>query len=298
MRIVVLNSKSSDSAGWHVRELRRAAEARGHGLIACSWRELCGGVAHGCIARAGETVLDDADVILLRAMPPGSLEQIIFRMDLLGRLAAAGVTVINPPRAVEAAVDKYLALARMHDAGLPVPRTIVCQRVDDAMAAFARLGGDVVIKPIFGSEGAGMTRITDADLAFRAFTMLERMGGVLYVQQFIEHGDSDLRLFVLAHRVLATMKRVHENQWRTNIAQGGCGKPFEPDERLRNLAIRAAAACETVIAGVDIVIDARGEPFVLEINSAPGWQALSEACAVDVAAAIIEHLEHHATKPR
>ena len=55
-------------------------------------------------------------------MPPGSLEQVVFRMDALHRVAAAGVPVLNPPRAVEAAVDKYLTLSLLEQAGLPVPR--------------------------------------------------------------------------------------------------------------------------------------------------------------------------------
>ena len=76
-------------------------------------------------------------------------------MDVLGRLDAAGTRVINPPRALEVAVDKYLALAKLQAAGLPVPRTIVCQTVDDAMQAFATLGGDVVVKTAFRLRRAG-----------------------------------------------------------------------------------------------------------------------------------------------
>ena len=53
-------------------------------------------------------------------MPPGSLEQVVFRMDVLGRLEAAGKVVINPPRAIEAAVDKYLASAKLAAAGLRI----------------------------------------------------------------------------------------------------------------------------------------------------------------------------------
>ena len=87
-------------------------------------------------------------------MPPGSLEQVVFRMDALHRIAAAGVPVLNPPRAVEAAVDKYLTLALLEAAALPVPPTWAGQGATEALAAFDALGGDVVVKPLFGSEGA------------------------------------------------------------------------------------------------------------------------------------------------
>ena len=110
----------------------------------------------GCTRRlAAQTPpLADCDAVLVRTMPPGSLEQVVFRMDLLHRLMAGGVRVLNPPRAVEVCVDKYLATALLDAAGLPVPHTIVCQHADAALEAFTALGGDVVVKPLFGSEGA------------------------------------------------------------------------------------------------------------------------------------------------
>jgi ribosomal protein S6--L-glutamate ligase len=79
------------------------------------------------------------DAVIVRTMPPGSLEQVVFRMDALHAAAAAGVKVLNPPRAVEVCVDKYLTNVRLVRAGLPVPETVVCQRADDALTAFDSL---------------------------------------------------------------------------------------------------------------------------------------------------------------
>src|SRR2546423_1010405 len=70
-------------------------------------------------AGPGAGPLAGFDGVLVRTMPPGSLEQVVFRMDLLPRLAARGVRVVNPPRAVEVCVDKYLAAAKLAAAGLP-----------------------------------------------------------------------------------------------------------------------------------------------------------------------------------
>ena len=66
--------------------------------------------------------------------------------------------MLNPPRAVEAAVDKYLTLALLDAAGLPVPPTWTGQSAAEALIAFEALGGDVVVKPLFGSEGRGLVR--------------------------------------------------------------------------------------------------------------------------------------------
>lgn len=287
MNVVVLSEKN----GYHARELSRAAAVRGHGCVVCPWPRLVGAVGCGQpIARAAQTVLDRADMVLVRTMPPGTLEQIVFRMDLLGQLAAAGVCVVNPPRAIEIAVDKYLALAKLNAAGLPTPATIVCQKFDDAVAAFDDLGRDVVIKPLFGSEGFGITRVTDPDLAQRAFAQLDRAGSVIYLQKFVDHDGSDLRLFVLGDRVLAAIRRT-SGDWRTNVARGARAERFEPTDALCDLALRAARACGCRIAGVDLVQDRAGRVFVLEVNAVPGWRALAPACGIDVAAAVIEHLE-------
>src|SRR5206468_2812339 len=103
------------------------------------------------------------DAILVRTMPAGSLEQVVFRMDLLHEAAARGVPVLNPPRAVEVCVDKYLTTARLARAGIATPPTAVCQKSEDALTAFADFGGEVVLKPLFGAEGRGMCRINDAE---------------------------------------------------------------------------------------------------------------------------------------
>src|SRR5205807_10374354 len=134
----------SGGDGWHVRDLCRAAGALGHEAAPIDFRRLSASVAlpgHG---------LAGYDAVLVRTMPPGSLEQVVFRMDLLHRLHAEGVRVLNPPRAVEACVDKYLTTALLEAAGLPVPPTIACQHADAALVAFVVLGGDVVVKTLFG----------------------------------------------------------------------------------------------------------------------------------------------------
>src|SRR5437660_8937454 len=182
MRLAIL----SGGQGWHALVLQRAAESAGHTAAAVDFRRVTAGIGQAADSLAG------FEGVIVRTMPPGSLEQVVFRMDVLHRLQARGVRVLNPPAAVEVCVDKYLATARLAAAGLRVPPTIVCQHADAALEAFAALGGDVVVKPLFGSEGRGMVRVADPDLAWRTFRTLERTQSVLYLQQFIAHPGWDL----------------------------------------------------------------------------------------------------------
>src|SRR6516225_8634663 len=117
MRFAVL----STGRGWHVQDLQRAAAALGHEAVCVDFRRI-----HAAVG-AGADSLAAFNAVMVRTMPPGSLEQVVFRMDALHRLQARGVPVLNPPRAVEACVDKYLATAKLDAAGLRVPPTAVCQ---------------------------------------------------------------------------------------------------------------------------------------------------------------------------
>jgi ribosomal protein S6--L-glutamate ligase len=220
-------------------------------------------------------------------MPPGSLEQVVFRMDVLHRLETNGVPVVNPPRALEICVDKYLASAKLEADGLPVPPTVVCQQADAALQAFTELGGDAVVKPLFGSEGRGMVRISDPDLAWRAFRTLERLQSVIYLQKFIAHPGWDLRVFVLAGRVIAAMRRHANGGWRTNVAQGGKARAIGLSPDQEKLALQATSSVGALVAGIDLLQGPAEEWYVLEVNAVPGWRALAPATGVDVAREIM-----------
>jgi RimK family alpha-L-glutamate ligase len=271
--------------GWHVRDLVRVAAEQGHEAQVFDFRRVQAAVA--APTKMSCVPFFDGDAVIVRTMPPGSLEQVVFRMDVLHRLRSRGVVVLNPPAALETCVDKYLATARLEAAGLRVPPTAVCQGADDALEAFADLGGDVVVKPLFGSEGRGMVRVNDPDLAWRTFRTLERLQSVLYVQRYIPHPGWDLRIFVLGGSVLTAMRRHANGGWRTNVAQGGRGVAVRPTVDEERLALAAAAAVGAPVCGVDLLPGADGELYVLEVNAVPGWRALAPATGVDVAAEIV-----------
>jgi ribosomal protein S6--L-glutamate ligase len=295
MHIVILANPNS----WYRRDLERAARVGGHRVTALPFERLAAQVQSGrCSIWEQETgtEISKADAVIVRTMPPGSLEQVVFRMNLLAALEKSGVQVFNPPRAIECAVDKYLTTARLVDAGLPTPPTIVCENAEAGLAAFEQLAGDVVVKPVFGAEGRGILRVSDPDLALRTFRTLERVGAVLYLQQFVQHEGFDLRVMVLDGRVLAAMRRRSPHDFRTNVSRQARPEPVELSDRERDWAIRASAAVGTRIAGVDILYDRSGAGYVIEVNGVPGWRALSRVTSCDVAFEIIQSLERRSAR--
>lgn len=227
--------------------------------------------------------------VLARIIPAGSLEQIVFRVDMLHALEERGVLVINSPRTIERTVDKLWTTALLGGAGLPVPETVVCEDPDEAVQAFRALGSDVIVKPLFGSMGLGMTRVSDEDVAFRVFRTLETLRGVYYLQRAIDHAGCDLRVFVVAGRVVGAIERSAPG-WKTNIARGGRARAATLPPHCTELALAAAQAVAADYAGVDLLPARDGTVYVLEVNGIPGWRALQEATSQDVAGTIVEHL--------
>lgn len=288
MQIAILANLGS----WYSRDLERAACERGHKVASLPFQQLTADVATGRSSVFSiETELSTLDAVLVRTMPPGSLEQVVFRMNLLTQLESRGVQVFNPPRAVECAVDKYLTTARLMAAGLPVPETVVCETAEAALEAFARLGGDVVVKPIFGSEGRGILRVSDPDLALRVFRTLERIQAVLYLQQFIEHEGFDVRVMVLDGRVLAGMRRRSAGDFRTNVSRNATPEPVKLKAIEEEWALKATTAVGARLAGVDILYDRLGQGYVIEVNGVPGWRALNKVARCDIAAEVIQAIE-------
>jgi RimK family alpha-L-glutamate ligase len=276
----------SAGTGWHTDRLEAAFAARGHAATTVPVEALASRAGAPPRVSAGGVPLDDADGVVVRIVPRGSLEQIVFRMDALHRLESLGVPVVNSPRALERAVDKSWTTAILEAAGVPTPRTVVAERLEDAMAAFELLG-DVVVKPLFGSNGNGLVRVSDPDLAYRVFRTLEFERAVFYLQEMLPHPGWDVRAFVARGRVVAAMTR-RSGDWRSNLARGGRAEArvLPPDEE--TLALAAANALGLDYAGVDLMPLEDGRTYVIEVNGSPGWEGLQAVTPVDVAGEIAE----------
>jgi len=300
VQVVILSART----GWHTDELCRALSARGHVSVVLPYEKLIAtlgapGAGTG-LSSEGAAILE-ADAVLARIIPSGTLEQIIFRVDALHWIEERGVPVVNSPRAIERAVDKFYTDALLREAGLPTPETVVCENVADAMEAVRVMlgrrslgegGGEVVIKPIFGSMGHGLVRVSDPDVAFRVLKSLDQVRSVFYLQRAVDHGGRDIRVFVVGGRVLGAIeRRAPDGDWRTNVARGADARPIDLPAEWAQLALRAAAALGADYAGVDLLPSRDGQVFVLEVNGIPGWQGLQQATGLDVAGAIVDHVE-------
>ncbi len=282
---------ATDRGEWHVQRLTEKLEERGAEVYFLPATRLRSAVGLKPKVSVRGYALDDYDAVIVRKVPGGTPEQVFYRMDVLHRLEDLGVCVVNPAESIERAVDKYYTSTLLEDAGLPTPRTVITESSKEAMEAFEELGGDVVVKSLFGSLGAGMTRLSDPEVAYRVFKALELARSVYYLQEFIPHGGEDVRAFVVGGEVVASMKR-RADGWKTNLSAGGRAEPFELGEDLAELSLRATEKIGLEYAGVDLLrskVD--GRAYVVELNSTPGWEGLQSVSEVDVAGRLLDHIQ-------
>jgi ribosomal protein S6--L-glutamate ligase/tetrahydromethanopterin:alpha-L-glutamate ligase len=279
---------------WCSRKIVEAMEARRIPSLCFSFSDLYARIAfkpeltiHGTVDAVREL-----DAVIVRPIGRGSLDEVIFRLDVLHRMERQGLPVINPPNAIEKAVDKYRALTLLEENGIQVPRTVVTENDRLTVDAARELGGDVVMKPVFGSRGMGITRVSDEEIVGRISRTLAFHHHVLYLQQFIPHGTRDIRAFVVGDAVVAAMHRVGST-WKTNVSQGADAVPLTPTLEIEDLAVSAAQVLGCEVAGVDILEGPDGY-MVNEINSQPGFRGLQSSTQIDVAGAIVDHvLDRH-----
>lgn len=273
--------------GWHYESLRGAFEKRGAQVRYASADLLRTrtGFESGTLCP-----LENCDALMIRGMPAGSAEQIIYRMDALFTLERAGLPCINSPKTIEKTVDKYFTTALLHEAGLPVPPTVCCETDAQALkTALAELGGDMIYKPLFGSCGKGLVRVTNEAEAEALAQSLSGMGAIAYLQRFIPCSNSDIRAFVLDGRVIASMRRIGSG-WLANFSRGGRVEACSLTAEEEGMAVTAAKAVDAVVAGVDIIRGNDGSTYVIEVNGSPGWKGLSLVTETDIAGEIADYV--------
>ena len=224
---------------------------------------------------------------LVRGFGAAPTQKIFFRLDLLSAIEEYGIKLINSRESLEIASDKFLTSIFLEQHNIPTPRTIICEEPSDALEAFEELGGDIVLKPLYGSKGIGITRINDKAFAENVIFTLGQFNTVFYLQEFIEHYDRDIRILILGNKAIAGMYRISDN-WKTNVYAGAKVKALELRKEIEELAIKAAMITKTEIAGVDI-IESKNGLQVLEVNSIPGFTALQKVTDLNLAEEIVTY---------
>lgn len=272
----------TDDPGWHGKELHLAFEARGYRCINVSLTQCSmnmGGIDVRSQSKSsiGIPGFEDElpDGVFVRGVPGGTLEEVVFYLDVLHALQELKILVYNNARAVERSVDKGMTSFLLHHAGIATPPTWVGNDVHQAYSFVRRelaRGHKVVVKPLFGSQGKNLQLITKAE----DITNFKIYNNVYYLQRFIDSGSvesHDWRLFVIGDQVVSSMRRQGED-WIANVATGAKCFPAVLDEKFIQLARNSVKKVGMHYGGVDLMRDKQGRLWVTEVNSIPAWKGL------------------------
>lgn len=282
----------TDEPGWHGKQLKGAFANRGYQAEYVSLTECKIQLDNSTLPikiKGFEQKLPDG--VFVRGVPGGSLQEVVFYLDILHALKELKVPVYNDAHAIERSVDKGMTSFLLKNSGLPTPITWVL-REREAVLAIAeqelKQGQRLISKPLFGSQGEGLRRIEKmTDLLW-----LTSSNGIYYLQRFINcagEGYSDTRVFVINGQAVAGMRR-RGNSWLNNVARGARCEVIELNENLANLAIKATAVLKMDYSGVDIIEDQQGNYHIIEVNSIPAWKGLETVCDLNVAQLLVDDM--------
>lgn len=287
MRILVL---SRNARLYSTRRLTEAGRDRGHTMRVVDYLR-CRLETKDLKARVSfqEKPLNDYDGVIPRI----GASRTHFGAAVVQHFEAANVYTINTGDAIKRSRDKLRALQILAGAGLATPDTAFSHSSHSIDGLVHAVGGaPVVIKLTEGSRGAGVVLAETHEAAESVITALHMLEGHLLVQQFVKEADGrDVRAFVVGDEVVASMVRIAKaGEFRANLHRGATAEQIELTPREKELSVLAAKAMGLNVAGVDFLQGNDG-PLFLEVNSSPGLEGIEHYTGVDVAGAIIDHME-------
>lgn len=306
MKIGIL---SRNAALYSTRRLARAAWTRGHQVRVLDTTTLAVHLGNNGDAPPETKILEPGSLGVPRAIQLPQLDAIIPRIGtsvtfyglaVVRQFEAAGMVTTASSQAIAVSRDKLQSLQLMAQAGLPIPRTAIIARPEALYAAVHAVGGlPVVVKLIRGTQGRGVVLARQLGTIHSLVRQAGARGQHVLIQEYIAEAEGrDIRAIVVGRSCVAAMeRRAAEGDFRANLHMGGTARPLDLDATTAALAVRAAKAHQLDVAGVDLLMSARG-PLLLEINSSPGLEGIEQTTGIDVAAAIIGHVERAVLKAR
>lgn len=293
MKIAIL---SNGNANYSTKRLVEEAEKRGHQAKVIKYKNCYLSLDHKRpeVFYKGKK-LADFDAIIPRI----SNRMTRYGCAILRQFEMQGAWTVSSSIAITRARDKLRSSQILTKAGVSTSKTLVSRNTADLDDLLEQIGLPVIIKLASGTHGNGVVLADTkkaAKSALQAFYLYNEDGTNILLQEYIkESAGTDIRAFVVGTKVVASMKRQSlDDDFRSNLHKGGEGTAVKLTEQEKKMALKAAKAMGLKIAGVDLLRSKNG-PLVLEVNASPGF-GIETITRRNVAAKIIEYVEHNATR--
>jgi ribosomal protein S6--L-glutamate ligase len=294
MKIAIL---SNGPGNYSTKRLKEEFKLRGHDVDVIKYKDCFATIesSNPEVRYHGEK-LEGYDAIVPRIASSMTRygTAIVRQFEMQGVFTTGSSIAINRSR------DKLRSLQLLARSGVGIPKTVFTRdgrELDDLIDELGEM--PVVIKLARGTHGNGVVLAETKKAAksvMQAFHVMDDDGTNILMQEFIkESAGEDIRVLIVNGKVVASMKRKGlDDDFRSNLHQGGEGTIAKLSDQERRTAQRAAKAMGLPVCGVDIMRSNHG-PLVLEVNSSPGF-GIEKVTGRNVAVKIVEYVEQNAKK--
>lgn len=294
MNIIIL---SNGPGNYSTKRLKEEALARGHEVRVVKYRDCYASIekSNPMVSYRGED-LRNIDAIIPRI----ASNMTRYGTTIVRQFEMQGVYTVSKSIAITRSRDKLRSTQLFGKYDVDIPKTVVSRNTADIDDLLEQIGGTpVIIKLARGTHGNGVVLAETKKAAksvLQALYLHNEDGTNILLQEFVkESAGEDIRAFVVGGRVVASMKRQSlDDDFRSNLHQGGEGVAIKLTDQEKKTAIKASRAMGLNICGVDMMRSDRG-PLVLEVNSSPGF-GIEKVTGRNVAGKVIEYVELNAKR--
>ena len=282
-KLLVLTSNIND---YNPKRLKEEAELQGIETDLVQYHDLVFKIDKSIEIWAKAKLVEEYDFLVLRGTGASGFNFFRQRDALVKAMMDKNIKVLNNNLFLKYAgqFDKLMQTVVLKKEGLPVVPSSSYGYFDELFENEVKL--PFVMKKVIGSHGSSVKKI-NTKRGIKYFAAVIPPWESL-CQPYLPTGE-DIRVLVVGGKVIGAMKRIaQEGKFLTNVSAGGGFESMELTKQLIDLAERGAKAFEADYAGVDVMYDEHGEPYILEVNKAAEFKGFEACTKVNVAKEIID----------
>jgi len=279
IRTLILTEKE----GWHYQQLKLSLTKLNHLVDSACISDISITLNNNeaILENKGER-LPKIDNIIVRFIPGGTLEEIVFYLNILKILESMNVRVVNNSSSIESTVDKLYTSYLLNDNNINCPKTYV-MRGHEAASEFIsnyHYESKLIYKPLFGSQGDNIRLIEgSSDL-----DKLDNQTNIYYFQEYLENRPNyDYRVLVINNNndIKYFYMTRYGDTFVNNFSKGAKCVRENLNEEVIELAIKSSRLLNIDFCGVDI-IEHNQKYYVIEVNSIPAWRGLQKVESTNI----------------
>ena len=288
IRTLILTEKE----GWHFKQLKLSLTKLNHSVVSACLSDFSISLNNNeAILKIRGEKIPKVDNVLVRFIPGGTLEEIVFYLNILKILESMNIRVINDASAIERTVDKLHTSYLLNQNNINTPKTYV-SRGQESASRFIRnfnFNSSLIYKPLFGSQGDNIRLIRGSD----DFDQLDNATNIYYFQEYLENiPNYDYRVLVINKKdnnKSFYMTRYGET-FINNVSKGATCAREDLDDEVIEMAIKSSRLLNIDFCGVDIIRH-KDKYYVIEVNSIPAWRGLQEVESMQISDYIADLLQ-------